>query len=128
MSADNGGYTQLEQWAQALGRIDRFGAEGTGSYGARLTSFLRRCGHRVVGCNREDRRGRRGNGKSDTVDAEAAARSVLAGTSTIVPKAGDGVVEMIRQIRIARNIARKGRTSAIITLKAILVNAPAQLC
>jgi transposase len=125
--ADTGGYTQLERWAQALGRVDRFGIEGTGSYGAGLTSFLRRCGHRVVECNREDRRARRRNGKSDTVDAEAAARSVLAGTTTIVPKTADGVVEMIRQIKIARDTARKGRTSAIITLKAVIVNAPAEL-
>ncbi|WP_116995471.1 IS110 family transposase [Desertimonas flava] len=127
VSADTGGYTELEQWAQALGRIDRFGIEGTGSYGAGLSSFLRRCGHRVVECNREDRRARRRNGKSDTVDAEAAARSVLAGTSTIVPKTGYGTVEMIRQIKVARDTARKGRTSAIITLKAIIVNAPAEL-
>jgi transposase len=127
VSADTGGYSQLERWAQALGRIDRFGIEGTGSYGAGLTSFLRRCGHRVVECNREDRRARRRNGKSDTVDAEAAARSVLAGTSAVVPKTADGVVEMIRQIKIARDTARKGRTSAIITLKAVIVNAPAEL-
>jgi transposase len=127
VSADTGGYTQLEQWAQALGRVDRFGIEGTGSYGAGLTSFLRRCGHRIVEVNRGDRRSRRQNGKSDTLDAEAAARSVLAGTSTVIPKTGDGVSEMIRQIKIARDTARKGRTTAIITLKAIVVNAPAEL-
>ncbi len=67
------------------------------------------------------------NGKSDTLDAEAAARSVLAGTAAIVPKTGDGHAEMIRQIKIARDTARKGRTSAIITLKTIVVNAPAEL-
>jgi len=127
VSADTGGYTQLEQWARALGRIDRFGIEGTGSYGAGLTSFLRRCGHRIVEVNRGDRRSRRQNGKSDTLDAEAAARSVLAGTSTNIPKSGDGVSEMIRQIKIARDTARKGRTTAIITLKTIVVNSPAEL-
>jgi transposase len=127
VSADTGGYTQLEQWAQALGRVDRFGIEGTGSYGAGLASFLRRCGHRIVEVNRGDRRSRRQNGKSDTLDAEAAARSVLAGTSAVVPKTGDGVSEMIRQIKIARDTARKGRTTAIITLKTIVVNAPAEL-
>ena len=35
-------------WAQELGWVDRFGIEGRGSYGAGLTSYLRRCGHRVV--------------------------------------------------------------------------------
>lgn len=86
VSADSGGYAQLEAWAQALGRVDRFGIEGTGSYGAGLTSYLRRCGHRIIEVNRGDRRSRRQNGKSDTLDAEAAARSVLAGTSTATPK------------------------------------------
>lgn len=127
VSADTGGYTQLESWAKALGWLDRFGVEGTGSYGAGLTSYLRRCGHRVIEVNRGDRRARRQNGKSDTVDAESAARSVLAGTATTIPKSGDGLSEMIRQVRTARDTARKGRTSAIVTLKALVVNAPVEL-
>ena len=127
VSADRGGYAQLEAWAQDLGRVDRFGIEGTGSYGAGLTSYLRRCGHRVVEVNRGDRRSRRSLGKSDAIDAEAAARSVLAGTSTAIPKTADGLVEMIRQVKVARDTARKGRTSAIITLKTLVVNAPAEL-
>jgi hypothetical protein len=53
------------------------------------------------------------SGKTDTIGAEAAARSVLASTSTVTPKTCDGVAEMIRQIKIARDTARKGRTSAI---------------
>jgi transposase len=80
-----------------------------------------------VEVNRGDRRARRANGKSDTVDAEAAARSVLAGTATAVPKAADGAVEMMRQIKVARDTAVKARTSAIITLKQIVVNAPPEL-
>lgn len=128
MSADTGGYAQLEALtAQALGRVDRFGIEGTGSYGAGLTGDLRRCGHRIIEVNRGDRRARRQNGRSDTVDAEAAARSVLAGTAASIPKTGDGLAEMIRQVKVARDTARKGRTSAIITLKQIIVNAPAEL-
>lgn len=127
VSADTGGYAQLEAWARALGRVEKFGIEGTGSYGAGLTSYLRRCGHRIVEVNRGDRRMRRQNGKSDTLDAEAAARSVLAGTATSIPKTADGLSEMIRQIKVARDTARKGRTSAIITLKQIIVNAPAEL-
>jgi hypothetical protein len=88
---------------------------------------LRRCGHRIIEVNRGDRRARRQNGKSDTLDAETAARSVLAGTATSIPKTADGLSEMIRQVKIARDTARKGRTSAIITLKQIVVNAPAEL-
>jgi transposase len=111
VSADTGGYGQIEAWSRALGRVQNFGVEDTGSYGAGLTSFLRHFGHRAIEVNRGDRRTRRQNGKSDTVDAEAAARSVLAGTATSIPKAGDGLSEMIRQTKVARDTARKGRTS-----------------
>lgn len=125
--ADSGGYLQLIDWAEQFGRIDSFGIEGTGSYGAGLTSAVRRAGHRVIEVNRGDRRTRRANGKSDTVDAEAAARSVLNGQSTAIPKTGDGQAEMIRQVKIARDTAVKAKTSAIITLKQIVVNAPPEL-
>ena len=127
MSADSGGYAQLEAWARALGRVRCFGIEGTGSYGAGLAGFLRRGGHRVVEVNRGDRRGRRNNGKSDSGDAEAAARAVLSGQATAVPKSADGVVEMIRQLKVARDTARKAKTAAIVTLKAMAINAPAPL-
>lgn len=127
VSADTGGYGRLREWALEIGRIESFGIEGTGSYGAGLTSFLRRHGHRIVEVNRGDRRTRREKGKSDTIDAEMAARSVLAGSAMTVPKTADGLSEMIRQVKVARDTARKGRTSAIITLKALVVNAPAEL-
>jgi transposase len=111
-AADSGGYRQLIAWAAELGPIEAFGIEGTGSYGAGLTSAVRRHGHRVIEVNREDRRARRANGNSDTIDAELAARSVLAGQSTAIPKTADGSVEMIRQLKIARDTAVKARTSA----------------
>ena len=88
--ADSGGYQALITWAETHGRIDAFGIEGTGSYGAGLARAVRRAGHRVVEVNRGDRRTRRIAGKSDAVDAETAARSVLAGQSTAIPKTADG--------------------------------------
>ena len=127
VSADSGGYAQIEAWARALGRVRCFGIEGTGSYGAGLAGFLRRGGHRVVEVNRGDRRARRNNGKSDSGDAEAAARAVLSGQASAVPKSADGVVEMIRQLKVARDTARKAKTAAIVTLKAMVINAPAPL-
>jgi hypothetical protein len=42
IAAEHGGYEQLLEWAQAFGRVERFGIEGTGSYGPGLTSYLRR--------------------------------------------------------------------------------------
>ncbi len=39
--------------------------------------------------DRPDRRMRRNKGKSDTIDAESAARNVLSGETTAIPKAQD---------------------------------------
>ena len=127
ISVDRAGYAQLEHWAHQHGEKIRFGIEGTGSYGAGLASFLRRRGHQVVEVNRPDRRIRHLHGKTDPLDAEAAARAVLAGTATAVPKSADGTVEMIRQVKIAKDTAVKARSQAIITLKTIMVTAPADL-
>ena len=77
--ADSGGYEALVTWAETHGRIEAFGIEGTGSYGAGLARAVHRAGHHVVEVNRGDRRTRRAAGKSDTIDAEVAARSLLAG-------------------------------------------------
>ena len=114
---DSGGYQALITWAETHGRIDAFGIEGAGSYGAGLARAVRRAGHRVVEVNRGDRRTRRAAGKSDTLDAEVAARSVLAGQSTAIPKTADGAVEMMRQLKITRDTAVKARTTAMNTLK-----------
>jgi transposase len=124
--ADSGGYRQLAEWAEQLGRIDALGIEGTGSYGAGLASALRRRGHRIVEVNRGNRQARRANGKSDTADAEMAARQVLAGVAKAIPKAADGQVEMIRHIKVARDTAVKARTTAMITLKQVVVNTPSR--
>ena len=130
ISVDRAGYAQLQRWAGELGepggRVE-FGVEGCGSYGAGLASFLRRRGHRVVEVNRPDRRIRHLRGKNDAIDAEAAARAVLSGAATAVPKTADSTVEMIRQVKIAKDTATKARSQTIITLKSIVVNAPAEL-
>ncbi len=127
VAADTGGYAQLVQWAATHGRVVAFGVEGTGSYGAGLASHLRRCGHRVIEVNRPDRRVRRQRGKTDPIDAENAARAVLAGTATATPKSAEATVEMLRQLKIARDTAVKARTQAMITLKALVVTAPPEL-
>jgi len=127
IATDTGGFRQLVDWAASFGRILTFGVEGTGSYGATLASYLRRHGHKVVEAGRPDRRLRRINGKSDTIDAENAARSVLAGFATAVPKTADGDVEMIRQLKIAHDSAVTDRTAAIITIKAMIVHASDEL-
>ena len=127
IATDTGGFKQLLEWATTFGQIIAFGVEGTGSYGATLTSFLRRHGHKVVEAGRPDRRLRRVDGKSDTLDAENAARSVLAGFATVVPKTADGEVEMIRQLKIAHDSAVTERSAAMVTMKAMLVHANDEL-
>jgi transposase len=82
---------------------------------------------RVVEVDRPDRRTRRQRGRSDPIDAKAAARAVLAGVATAAPKRRDGIVESIRALRTARRGAVKARTAAINQLKALLVTAPASL-
>lgn len=127
IATDTGGFHQLLDWASTFGQIIAFGIEGTGSYGAALTSYVRRHGHKVIEVSRPDRRLRRLNGKSDTLDAENAARAVLAGFATAIPKTADGTVEMIRQLKVAHDTAVKGRAATMVTLKAMLVHAPQQL-
>jgi transposase len=121
------GYRDLLAWARGLGEVEAFGIEGTGSYGAALARFLRANHQQVFEVNRPDRQARRRRGKSDPVDAEAAARTVQAGEATVAPKAGDGIVEMLRCLRVARCTAVKARTQAGNAIKALLVTAPAEL-
>jgi transposase len=125
--ASRAGYAALLAWAHGLGQVEAWGVEGTGSYGAGLARFLAARGQHVVEVNRPDRQLRRRRGKSDPVDADAAARAVQAGEATGVPKAQDGVVEMLRALRVARQTAVKARTQAINALKGLLVTAPAEL-
>ncbi len=61
------------------------------------------------------------------MDAEAAARSVQAGTAVGLPKAQDGRVEMLRVLRVARQSALKARTQAANQFHALVVTAPEPL-
>jgi transposase len=122
------GYAALVEWATSLGNIYAFGVEGCGSYGTGLARFLRRHDLKVFEVARPPRRGeRRAAGKSDTIDAEHAARVVLSGKGTATPKVTDGQIEAIRLVKIARDTAVKAHTATIITLKAVLVTASDEL-
>jgi len=80
-----------------------------------------------VEVNRPNRQTRRRHGKSDPVDAEAAARAALAGAGVTRPKAATATVEMLRVLRVARRSAMKARTQAANQLAGLLVTAPDQL-
>jgi transposase len=115
------GYRALLQWMSGHGVLDRVGVEGTGTYGVGLAGHLREAGVHVVEVDRPDRRARRAQGKSDPLDAFAAARAALSGRASVVPKVRDGKVEAIRAIRVARSSAVKARTQATNQLKAMIV-------
>src|SRR3954453_19691573 len=117
------GYQQMVTWARSYGRLRRAGVEGTGSYGAALTQHLCAQGVTVTEVNRPDRAMRRSRGKTDAVDAQAAALAVLSGRATAIPKAADGHVEQMRIYKVAKGSAVKSRTQAINQLKMLLVNA-----
>jgi transposase len=117
------GYRQLLAWARSFGLVHRAGVEGTGSFGAALARYLRRQHITVVEVNRPDRAARRRHGKTDTVDATAAAHAVLSARATSIAKTGDGPVEMLRMFHLARASAVKSRTQTINRLKAVLVGA-----
>ncbi len=121
------GYRILLEWARGLGDDPRFGIEGTGSYGAGLARFLRDVGCTVIEVNRPNRQIRHSRGKSDPVDAEAAARAVLSGEATAIAKADQDHVGMIRALRVARRSAVKTTTEIVNQMKALIVTAPADL-
>ncbi|MFD7017395.1 transposase, partial [Streptomyces sp. NPDC059928] len=90
------GYRQLLTWTRSFGVLRRAGIECTGSFGAALTRVLRQEGIDVVEVNQPDRATRRKRGKTDATDADAAARAVLSGRATTMPKSADGPVEDMR--------------------------------
>jgi transposase len=89
-----------------------------------VSRFLTDVGVTVFEVNRPDRSARRPKGKSDDVDAEAAARAVLSGQATAIPKAHDGAVEAIRVLRMVYGSAVKERTASINQFHAVVSTAP----
>jgi transposase len=118
------GYERLVCWAEGFGVVRCAGVEGTSSYGAGLVRYLTSAGIAVEEVERPKRRHLRRNGKSDPLDAEAAARAVLAGETAGTPKSADGHVEMIRVLRTARRWAAKARSQAANQLQALVLTAP----
>jgi len=124
---NSAGYKNMWEWMGSLGAIAVLGVEGTGSYGAGVTRYLQDHGAVIKEVNRPNRQMRRQRGKTDAVDAEAAARAVLAGYATGDPKTQDGIVESIRLHRLMLVTFRKERTALINTLRNVLLTGPAGL-
>ena len=100
----------------SLGLIDRGGGGSTGANAAGLTRHLVGAGVRVLEVNQPHAHARRRRGKTDAIDAEMAARHALSLASEVTPKQTTGIVESIRQLRIARDSAVKSRSVAMVQL------------
>ena len=121
------GYRRALAWIRAFGPVAAVGVESTGSYGAALARVLGDAGERVIEINQPHRHIRARRGKSDTIDAEAAARKVLSGEATGTAKDTGGIVESIRLLSVARDGAVKARKAALCQLGDLLVTAPAAI-
>jgi len=124
---NSSGYSSMLAWFTTFGELAAVGIEGSGSYGVGLSRHLRAANivvHEVMAPKRQTRRR---HGKSDSVDAESAARVVLAGHDLITPKSADGHVETMRALRLTRRSAIKARDCATNQLHALIVTADDQL-
>jgi transposase len=89
--------------------------------------MLRQAGVTAVDVDRPDRKARRLKGKSDPIDAYAAAEAALSGRAAGTRKSRDGGIEAIRTLRVTRRSAVKARTHATDQLRALLISGPAEL-
>jgi transposase len=121
------GYRRVLRFLRRFGEVKKVGVEGTGSYGAGLTRYLHSEGVEVVEIACPNRQRRRSHGKSDPVDAIAAAKAVISGEATIQPKTRTGNVEAIRVLRTADRSARHARVKALNQMRALLLTGPEDL-
>src|SRR3954453_15652066 len=127
IAATAAGYDELQRWAEQIAdaREVVFGIEGAGSWGAGLCQHLQRAGHTVLEVERPRRADRRA-GKSDRIDAIAAAKRVLEGESVSTPRRR-GILTAIRALLIARRSAVTERPRVLNQLHALNATAPIQL-
>jgi transposase len=126
--ADPPGYQALLTWAgqNAPGPRLAWSVEGTRSHGLGLTRYLQAHDQLVIEAGRPERAARRPGGKSDPADASRAARDALSADRLAQPRA-DGSREALRILLTARAQATTARTSAVSTLKALILGAPDDL-
>lgn len=121
------GYQALLDFIASFGTILAVGIEGTASYGAGITAYLRTQSVLVKEVIRPNRQTRRG-GKSDPIDAYAAAKTVAADLDELpIPKLLGGAIDGLRMTLKARTSALKARTAAISQIKNFLTTAPVQI-
>ena len=123
--ADEAGYRRLIEFGRDQSATV-WAVEGTGSFGAGLTTALLAAGQAVLEVDRPQRPARRAAVKSDEVDAVRAARHALAGIGMAEPRCR-GDREAIRVLLTTRGQAIAVRTRAIAALHALVTSAPSSL-
>jgi transposase len=121
------GYAAMTTWLSRYGTPVAVGVESTGGYGAGLTRHLLAAGLHVFEVDRPERATRAREGKSDPIDAIAAARAVRTGRADGLPKIHTGAVESLRMHMIPRESAVKDRTRAYSQLRDLVTTAPDDL-
>jgi transposase len=124
------GYRALSAWLGGFGPVTVVGVEGTGSYGAGLARHLHAAGVAVTEVNRPDRAARRRRGKTDAYDAEAAARTALAGhraDQAPAAKLNQSEIEGLRMLKNAHDQAVKQRTATLNLMHQLVLTAPDEL-
>jgi transposase len=125
--ASAAGYAELQRWAEGHANPDElvFGIEGAGSWGAGLCQHLQHAGHVVVEVERP-RWSERRAGKSDGIDALAAAKHVLADEKVSTPRRR-GILSGLRALLNVRRVTIAERTRLLNQLQALNVTAPIAL-
>jgi transposase len=116
------GYEDALAFLTSFGMVRVVGIEGTSSYGAGFARAARAAGLEVREVIRPERSVRRRRGKSDSIDAQQAARAVLSERAAAAVK--DAAVEALRALNNARRSAVKARTVAMNQIHHMLITAP----
>jgi transposase len=123
---DDAGFAAAITWAvrHAPGPRLLFAVEGTRSYGIGLTRAVQAAGHPVVEIVRSARDNRRrGNGKTDAIDAQLAVMTALPLDSDHLPTPrADGDREALRILLDARDEMTVTRTRQVNRLRALLLS------
>ncbi|MVT26240.1 IS110 family transposase [Nesterenkonia alkaliphila] len=123
-TTDRRGHAALLTRLHEVEGLAAVGVEGTNSYGAELARTLLAQGFSVLEVLRPTRQVRRMDGKSDPIDAIAAARQVLTGDGTSIPKHTGSPVEALRYLLVARRNLIGAASRMITVIKSLLVTAP----
>jgi transposase len=125
--ANPAGYQAILDWLGSFGPVKLVGIEGTGSYGAGLARHLRRARVAVVEVDRPNRQDRHRHGKSDTIDAVAAAHAALSGRAQGAGKHSNGPIEAIRVLTVVKRSCREERIRTRNQIRQLAFCAPDEL-